>query len=124
MTATATLVFRSEAYGLRPEFDYARTSRRSAVSTEAKSGHVVRRTKNERETRLWALSWRSASQGVVVHLEQLWEAASGPVLPMAYTPVGLTDADSVDVRFVDDSLRVQQVSAKTWRVDVELEEVF
>lgn len=123
MTTYATLVLRTEAYGIRPDFQHRRRSKRRALQTESASGHVIRRTVNERETRAWTLSWNDAPEGIATHLTELYRDAAGPVLPMAYTPVGLTDVDAVDVRFVEKSLVIVQTGPTTYRIRVDVEEV-
>lgn len=123
MTTYASLVLRSEEYGVRPDFEHPRRSRRRAIKSPKGSPRRVRRTVNEREVRSWTLSWDDAPEGVVSHLIELWADAAGPVLPMAYTPVGKTDADALDVRFVDDSLVIEHTRHGAFRIRVAIEEV-
>ncbi|MDP9136443.1 MAG: hypothetical protein M3N56_16635 [Actinomycetota bacterium] len=118
----AVLILRSETTGLRPEFEHDLTSERDAVKTPEGSPVVHARQKNERARRVWGLRWAQATPGQRYLLESAWQIANGPTSPMAYTPIGDVDANAVEVFFVDDTLRIEQLSAGFFRMDVEIEE--
>jgi len=124
MTATADLVLRTETYGPPPDFEHRARRRRRALKTGRSTGHVIRRAVNERNLKGWLLSWNKAQPGVRVHLREMWRLALGDVLPMAYTPVGKTDVDALDVRFVEGTLAFRQDGLNTFAIQVEIEEAF
>ena len=120
---TSALLLRSETKGIRPEFDHARGHARRPVLTEDDALSPRSRQINERSLRRYTPSWKKATPGQRILLLEAWKAAHGPVLPMAYTPVGKTDSDQHDVRFVDDTLRIRRQGPAEWEMSVDVEEV-
>ena len=122
MTATATLALRTETTGVRPQFDHARVHDRRALMTDPDALTPRARQVNERPIRRYTLFWERATAGQRFLLRQAWKDARGPVMPMAYTPVGKTDSDAHDVRFVDKTLAIRRTSAGEWTMSAEVEE--
>ncbi len=118
---TATITLRTQSSGVRPQFEHAVASLRSALQTTGAFRQV--REKNERELRSFRLEWPSATEGQKHLLEEAWSDSYGGVLPMNYTMLGDVDANAIEVRFVESTLRIERVGVRTWSMDVEVREV-
>lgn len=120
----AGLTLRTQAVGLRPEFDHVRVVRRRAVRTGPDSASPRARTISERQIRSARLSWRQATDGQRYEVKRLFALASGSTLPLNYTPVGLTDSDAFEVQIVPGSLRLKRSAARnSHEIEFEVEEV-
>lgn len=120
----AGLTIRTEAVGLRPEFDHVRAVKRRAVQTDQDAASPRMRTINERALRRATLSWKTATDGQRYEVRRLFAAASGCVLPLNYTPVGDVDANAFEVQIVPNSLRMKRSNARnSHEIEFEVEEV-
>lgn len=117
---------RSEALGLRPEFDHVRTVQRDAYRSSEESRSPRQSAVNERGIRKATLTWRSASDGVRYVIGQLFADAAGCAMTFMYTPVLKTDADAFEARFVPGSLKMRRVSGRNapgkHEITIEIEE--
>ncbi len=117
----STLILRSQARGVRPDFEVGSERVRDALQTPPESSVWRGRQVNETPIDRVELVWESANEGQKRLLERIWKDAGGPFRAMAYTPLGDIDANAVDVTFVDDTLEIERLSAKAWRMRCQVE---
>lgn len=101
------------------EFPYTRTSIRRATAVELGGIRQVRQI-NQRELRIFTLTWDKAPLILQRRIKAIWDEAYGAVLSMSYTPEG---ESALNVRFRSDTLTRVYDSAVTGSLTIELEEV-
>lgn len=109
----------THTFDICAEFPYTRTSvRRGLASTLG--GLRQYRQVNQREVRIFTLTWDQAPIQLQRRIKALWDAAYGPVSAINYTPEG---ESQIEVRFRNDSLERVYDSAVCGSLTLELEEV-
>lgn len=101
------------------EFPYTRTSQRRAAVNRT-GGIVQVRQINQREQRVYTLTWDRAPLSLQRRIKAIWDTVYGPVMKMNYTPEG---ESLIEVRFSQDTLSRVYDSAVTGTLTIELEEV-
>lgn len=109
----------TETFDICAEFPYARVSQRRAVSSALGGIRQVRQV-NQREIRVYTLTWDEAPLVLQRRIKAIWDATFGPVCAMYYTPEG---ESQIQVRFAHDTLSRVYDSAVTGSLTIELEEV-
>jgi hypothetical protein len=121
--AVADHTLRSETGGVRPDFEHEETvTWPAAVSAGSGGSRRVGQAKSLK-VRLFTLEWPNTFESEVFKIEDAWRATAGGILPMNYTPVGLTDADQIEVEFVEGSLSVRKLNAVLYSISVQVMEV-
>jgi len=109
----------THTFDICAEFPYTRVSQRRAVFNR-QGGIVQVRQINQREQRVYTLTWDAAPVVLQRRIKALWDTVYGPVMKMNYTPEG---ESQIEVRFSQDTLSRVYESAVTGSLTVELEEV-
>lgn len=99
-----------------------------AAQTESDGGAVVRRRlrssasrySGKYETRVWRLTFGPTDEAALL---ATWDAALGSALPVLWTPPPPDEAAEIEVRFVENSLRIRKGPGAMYEAEVELEEV-
>lgn len=121
----ATLTLRTQSTGARPQFGTVEIRRRDGVRNSAEEFWRVRaREINERAHRAWELVWDEATPGERVRVERLFDDSLGGVYAMNFTPLGDSDANALEVIFVEDTLQMDPAGPLHWRIRAVVEEAF
>lgn len=121
----ATLTMRTETTGARPQFGTVEIRRRDGVRNAPEEfGRVRARQLNERANRAWELVWDEATPGERIRIERLFDDSLGGVFAMNFTPLGDVDANSIEIIFVEDTLRMDPAGTRHWRIRALVEEAF
>jgi hypothetical protein len=111
----------AETFDICSEFPFTRISWRPAASTPDGSPAVRVREINERELRIYKLVWSQAPRQLIARIRDLYRNRTfGPTVAMDFDP---PDDPSIEVRFLEGSLRYSITGATTVDCELELEEV-
>lgn len=117
----ATLTLRTQATGIRPQFEVPTQHIRRALQTPDEAMVSRARQVNQRPLRRISFSWDETNGGQRQLLERAW-AAAADVVALNYTPIGDIDANAIEVRFLEQP-SIEQLSATAWRMSASVEEV-
>jgi hypothetical protein len=109
----------AQTFDVCAEFPYSRVSQRRAVFSALGGLRQVRQV-NQRELKIYTLTWNQAPLQLQRRITASWDATYGPVCAMNYTPEG---ESQIEVRFAEDTLSRLYDSAVTGSLTIELEEV-
>lgn len=119
----ASILFRSVAAGgARPAFEFVEERRRRAVQSPDDEPQRRHRQINERAVRTFKLRWEETNEAQVAFVRTAFDASFGGVLAMDFTPMRDTDANAVEVCFVDGTLEIEQLGPLSYVMELELEE--
>lgn len=119
---TASVTFRTETAGLRPDFDHGVVHGRRGLFSGEEFLSPRSKQINARELRRFRCRWNDAPKGQAVQLRAAFRDAFGITMPMNYTPIGLTDASALEVQFAG-APTIRQTGANTYDLECELVEV-